>query len=142
MWSKIENLPDIYKETKRMFVVIGIGIPRGTTNNYTTDPYCVWRNEDGTFERWPHDFQPTHFYELPLVDIFNSTVKIKESVSDNILVKMNLPPYIRNKTLSIIKVYEDVYCLHDNPKLTKYAQLKDHDGRYWSCPLHWLEVDK
>lgn len=33
--------------------------------DYITDPWCGWMHEDGSFARWPHKFQPTHFLKLP-----------------------------------------------------------------------------
>lgn len=42
----ISQLPETYKSEKRMFVVIGIGVPMGSNRNYTTDPYCVWLNTE------------------------------------------------------------------------------------------------
>lgn len=67
MWIKIEHLEKHIKG-RGMFVVKGFdvevqygGFP------YTTDPYCVWKNDDGTFARWPHPFPPTHFAILPVV---------------------------------------------------------------------------
>jgi len=148
MWSKIENLPDIYKETKRMFVVIGIGIPRGTANNYTTDPYCVWRNEDGTFERWPHDFQPTHFYELPLATIsIGAVVHIKEDIDDATMSTINLPRYIKGRNLLIEQIdksnNEKPYHPKENPLWVHFVLLgysKNHLSSKWICPIDYVEL--
>lgn len=65
-WLKIENLPEHYKKTNRMFIVKAIDIFPSETSvfKYTTDPYCVWFG-DGTFIRWPHKFPPTHYAILP-----------------------------------------------------------------------------
>lgn len=64
MWKPIGSLP---KDYKPMFVAIAIdAITRpGSTITYTTDPWCVWRNDLGTYSRWPHSFPPTHYMELP-----------------------------------------------------------------------------
>lgn len=64
MWKKIENLPEKYTNSHKMFVVKGIDIPRTGWFKYTTDPYCVWY-EKGKFVRWPHKFPPTHYCDLP-----------------------------------------------------------------------------
>lgn len=66
MWKKIENLPEKYRNSHKMFVVKGINVvhPKGVVS-YTTDPYCVWWDGDRVCGRWPHAFPPTHFCELP-----------------------------------------------------------------------------
>lgn len=58
MFHKIseENMPDV----KNMVVLIAKDINVGSSY-YTTDPYVGWRNSDGTWARWPHNFEPTHF---------------------------------------------------------------------------------
>ena len=63
-WKPIESAP--VANNKKMFVVIAIDakIP-DLEKKYTSDPYCVWRGKNGEFVRWPHDFQPTHWCELP-----------------------------------------------------------------------------
>lgn len=63
-WQPIENAP---KEGRKMFVVKAFNVCNGFTGGrlYTTDPWCVWRNDDGGFSRWPHNFPPTHFAMLP-----------------------------------------------------------------------------
>ena len=61
-WLPIETAPG----PRTMFVVIAIGVQVTATGvPYTSDPYCVWRDPDGSFARWPHPFQPTHWYPLP-----------------------------------------------------------------------------
>jgi hypothetical protein len=60
LWRPIDSAPT---EVKRMFVAIAIHSP--VANNYTSDPYCVWAENDGTFARWPHPFPPTHWLPLP-----------------------------------------------------------------------------
>ena len=44
---------------KNMFVAISI------TDQYISDPWCVWQQRDGDYSRWPHKFKPTHFMPLP-----------------------------------------------------------------------------
>ena len=61
-WQPIETAP---RDSKTMFVVIGISVDVGNAFPYTTDPWCVWRTLEGRFERWPHKFQPTHWMPLP-----------------------------------------------------------------------------
>ena len=47
-------------EKKRGITMIAVGVPVGSSKNYTTDQYCGWW--DGQeFCRWPHPFPPTHF---------------------------------------------------------------------------------
>ena len=60
-WLPIETLST---RDKKMFVVIAIQADIGTMFAYTSDPYCVWKEGD-KFIRWPHDFPPTHYCELP-----------------------------------------------------------------------------
>ena len=63
MWQPIETAP---KEGCRMFVVRAFGVTFSDGSfPYTSDPYCVWRSDDGGFERWPHRFSPTHWMPLP-----------------------------------------------------------------------------
>lgn len=65
MWRPIEELPQLYKDTRKMFVVRGY-LPYGNNKTYTSDPYCVWLNKPNTeFVRWPHPYPPTEFVELP-----------------------------------------------------------------------------
>jgi len=55
IWYPIESLP---LKTKAMVVVISI------RPDYVTDPWVVWRDGE-SFVRWPHAFQPTHWFPLP-----------------------------------------------------------------------------
>lgn len=67
-WENIEKLPEEYKNSHRMFVVIGINVhPFDNDYTYTTDPVCVWydEKEENKFQRWVWNFLPTHFCELP-----------------------------------------------------------------------------
>ena len=67
-WKKIEELPEEYKNSHKMFVVIGIDVcPVSPGHKYTTDPVCVWydKHKEFNFERWDWHFPPTHFCELP-----------------------------------------------------------------------------
>lgn len=45
MWKKIENLPEEYQDSTKMFVVKAIDILPcwDSSFKYTTDPYIVWR---------------------------------------------------------------------------------------------------
>lgn len=64
-WLPIETAPKDRKPFE-MFAVIAKDVV--VTSNgvpYTTDPYYVWRNNDGTFARWPHPFPPTHWHPMP-----------------------------------------------------------------------------
>ncbi len=64
-WKALANLPLEFTIKKKMFVVIGINVPLKSGQVYTTDPYCVWVELNGTLSRWPHEFEPTHFCLLP-----------------------------------------------------------------------------
>lgn len=59
-WNAIdERVPS----PKVMVILIGANVgPRG---DYTTDPYCGWRNADDSWARWPHPFPPTHWAPIP-----------------------------------------------------------------------------
>lgn len=49
-----------------MFVVKAFDVAYGDGPfTYISDPYCVWRDDDGGFARWPHHFPPTHWLPLP-----------------------------------------------------------------------------
>lgn len=70
IWENIENLPEEYKNGKRMFVVIGINVhPFNNERTYMTDPVCVWydEHEKYKFQRWNLNFLPTHFCEPPKI---------------------------------------------------------------------------
>jgi len=58
-WNRLDQIRPPVKRMV-MFVAIGIG-PRG---DYSTDPYCGWVL-DGEIMRWPHEFQPTHWMNIP-----------------------------------------------------------------------------
>lgn len=61
-WKPIEEAP----VSRKMIVVKAINTENSpSTFPYTTDPYCVWQEQKGHFVRWPHDFAPTHYCELP-----------------------------------------------------------------------------
>lgn len=64
-WLPIETAPDA--SAKEMFVVRGFNVCNGFTGGklYTTDPWCVWREKDGSFARWNHHYLPTHWLPLP-----------------------------------------------------------------------------
>ena len=64
-WQDIAALPA--NIGRKMFVAIGVTSGNGFTGGraYTTDPFCVWREPDGGFARWPHNWGPTHFCDLP-----------------------------------------------------------------------------
>ena len=63
-WQPIETAP---KNGRAMFVVQALDVCNSFTGNrpYTTDPYCVWPDDEGDFARWPHPFPPTHWTPLP-----------------------------------------------------------------------------
>lgn len=63
-WQPMNELPYECSFNKKMFVVKGFDV-NINGRPYTTDPYCVWVQLNGTLARWPHDFEPTHFYLLP-----------------------------------------------------------------------------
>jgi hypothetical protein len=64
VWLPIDTAPT---DGRQMFVVRTIAITPfpNSRSLYTSDPWCVWRGSDGSFVRWPHDFQPTHWVPLP-----------------------------------------------------------------------------
>ena len=63
-WQPIKTAP---KNGRAMFVVQALDVCNSFTGNrpYTTDPYCVWPDDEGDFARWPHPFPPTHWMPLP-----------------------------------------------------------------------------
>jgi hypothetical protein len=64
-WLPIETAPAVRLPFK-MFVVIAMGVKvTESSPPYTSDPYCVWRESDGSLARWPHPFEPTHWLPLP-----------------------------------------------------------------------------
>lgn len=64
-WQPIETAP---AGTKEMFVVQAFRVRNCFTGGqeYTSDPWCVWREQTGGFARWPHNFPPTHWAPLPV----------------------------------------------------------------------------
>jgi len=58
-WLPIESAPT--HPDKKCFLVIGVWPDK----NYTTDPWCVFRDADNGFARWPHNRLPTHWQPLP-----------------------------------------------------------------------------
>jgi hypothetical protein len=66
MWIEIEKLKEHVKG-REMFVVKAFDVVLSEISGYkyTTDPWCVWLSDDGSFSRWPHSFPPTHFHTLP-----------------------------------------------------------------------------
>ena len=64
-WQPIETAPKAHV----MIVVIAIRVDAGGVRYYNSDPYCVWWGvASGSWMRWPHQFQPTHWCPLPDVD--------------------------------------------------------------------------
>lgn len=64
-WLPIETAPKTHLPWT-MFVVIALDVTPGFGGApYTSDPYCVWREINGKFARWPHSFEPTHWCPLP-----------------------------------------------------------------------------
>jgi hypothetical protein len=64
-WQPIDTAPKSRKPFE-MFAVIAMNVkPLLSSAPYTSDPYCVWRDVDGSFARWPHPFAPTHWCPLP-----------------------------------------------------------------------------
>jgi hypothetical protein len=64
-WKPMSELPAEYGITNRMLLVKGFNIDIGNGKLYDTDPYAVWITLGGKMPRWPHKFEPTHFYEFP-----------------------------------------------------------------------------
>ena len=60
-WKYIESAPS---NTKKMFVVCAFDVILDSGSKYTSDPVTTWA-ENGKFPRWKHDFEPTHWVELP-----------------------------------------------------------------------------
>lgn len=59
-WQPIESAP---KGRRKVIALVSNAGPNG----YVTDPWTGWVEEDGSFARWPHQFPPTHWLELPEV---------------------------------------------------------------------------
>lgn len=64
-WLPISTAPREFKPFN-MFVAIALEVRLGPNSApYTSDPWCVWVDRDGSFARWPHSFAPTHWCPLP-----------------------------------------------------------------------------
>jgi hypothetical protein len=63
-WKTIKLAP---QNTKKMFLVQAFNVTNGPARNYTSDPVATWA-VDGKFPRWKHDFDPTHWCEIPEFD--------------------------------------------------------------------------
>ena len=61
-WRPIASAPTT---GRKMFVVRAFDVTTHSGMPYTSDPWCVWREEDGKFARWPHAFAPTQWLPLP-----------------------------------------------------------------------------
>jgi hypothetical protein len=74
-WKSIDTAPK--DGTREMFVVKAFGVSNGFTGGkpYTSDPWCVWRESDGSFARWPHHFAPTHWQPLAAAPAATDTEK-------------------------------------------------------------------
>ena len=61
-WQPIETA----LKDKVMVAIIGVTSGNVFTGGrpYTTDPYCGWF-QDGKWQRWPHNWNPTHWMPLP-----------------------------------------------------------------------------
>lgn len=59
---------DTPRQRTPMIVVMAIDVPvQQGALRYTTDPYCVWWDEDyGRWARWPHPYPPTHWLPLDI----------------------------------------------------------------------------
>lgn len=78
-----------------MFVVIALGVvPELGSTPCTSDPYCVWRERDGSLARWPHTFEPTHWCPLPCYSLKSCATSVKFSTQSvgrytNVTVRSN-----------------------------------------------------
>ena len=67
-WLPIDTAPQEFAPFN-MFVVVALDVVLASNSSrYTSDPWCVWRGRDGSFERWPHSFSPTHWCPVPVYD--------------------------------------------------------------------------
>lgn len=138
-YRPISQLPETYKSEKRMFVVIGIGVPMGSNRNYTTDPYCVWLNEDGTFSRWPHDFEPTHFMELPVLGVKKgSLVRINSEVTDEELLTLCISSSNRGYEFIVTDTYND-FTVGEKYKQWAVITTIGVNQHIMHLPLEWIE---
>ena len=58
------SLKEKMPEFKKIVVFKAFDVDVGVGSLYTTDPYCGWI-QGQEFVRWPHQFPPTHYAELP-----------------------------------------------------------------------------
>jgi hypothetical protein len=126
LWRPIDSAPT---ETKRMFVAIAIHSP--VANNYTSDPYCVWVENDGTFARWPHTFPPTHWLPLPRnCQLFPTleNAKLGDKLADGCVVIERYPKTIfYNERLLIAAPKEtEVQCEWTPEFKPVFDNLKEH----------------
>ena len=67
-WLPIDTAPQEFAPFN-MFVVVALDVEVAFGGaRYTSDPWSVWRGRDGSFERWPHSFSPTHWCPVPAYD--------------------------------------------------------------------------
>jgi hypothetical protein len=64
-WLPIETAPKIRIPFPMFAVIAKDVIVSPSRIPYTTDPYYVWRESNGKFARWPHEFPPTHWHPMP-----------------------------------------------------------------------------
>ena len=58
------NLNNQKPKEKQMVVFIAKDVEGVCSGLYTSDPYCGWI-QNGQFVRWPHEFNTTHYMEIP-----------------------------------------------------------------------------
>ena len=64
-WKPISTAPEKPDRSKPFVAVAIKNYKTITLFSYTSDPCIVWRAADGAIEGWEHDFNPTHWCELP-----------------------------------------------------------------------------
>lgn len=57
-WQPIETAP---VGRRKVILLISNKGPKG----YVTDPWTGWIDAEGGVARWPHNFPPTHWMEIP-----------------------------------------------------------------------------
>lgn len=62
-WQPIESAQPSLAPGRYEGLICAIRMGDGT--KYFSDLYHSWKNPDGTWARWPHDFPPTHHRPLP-----------------------------------------------------------------------------
>lgn len=62
-WEPIETARESTVPGRFEGLICAIRLADGTP--YFSDIYHSWKNPDGTWARWPHDFPPTHWRPLP-----------------------------------------------------------------------------